>query len=625
MTDEILNLMEERRQYKNRDPLLYKMKHKEIRKKIREAQKIDLENKCLEIEALEQKHDSFNMYKKVKELIQTFNRSGTDLLDDYGNLIIKEEDRMKVWENYIKELFSDTREEIEIGDINSGQDINMIEIEKAISLSKKRKATGPDDIPIEIIKLMEREGKEKLVKLFNDIYNSGKIPEDWLKSTFVTIPKKHNAKRCKDYRTISLMSHVLKIFLRIIHSRLYMKIEEHISETQFGFRNNLGTREALFGIQVLVQKCRDLAQPVYMCFIDFEKAFDKVRHNKLIEILKRTGIHDKDLQIIKNLYFNQKANIRIGSNTSEEVEIKRGVRQGCILSPLLFNLYSEFIFKEALEGTTCGIEITSEDSKLIINNIRYADDTVLITKSHTELQLIINRVTQACENYGLKLNAKKTKVMIVSRESIRTLPFKAYDTQLERTKGLTYLGTYVNEDWDPGREIKIRIEKARSTFFKMKKVLCNRNLNIRLRIRLTRCYIFSILLYGAECWTVTATLLKKLEAFEMWIYRRILRVSWIDKVTNVEILRRLDKETEIVKTIKTRKLGYLGHISRHPERYGILQKILKGELEGRQRGRGRKRTSWMQNLREWFNEPNASLYQIVQNRDQLAHLITNAQ
>lgn len=97
---------------------------------------------------------------------------------------------MKVWENYIKKLFSDTREEIEIGDINSGQDINMIEIEKAISLSKKRKATGPDDIPIEIIKLMEREGKEKLVKLFNDIYNSGKIPEDWLKSTFVTIPKK---------------------------------------------------------------------------------------------------------------------------------------------------------------------------------------------------------------------------------------------------------------------------------------------------------------------------------------------------------------------------------------------------------------------------------------------------
>uniref|UniRef100_A0A8D8SN59 Craniofacial development protein 2 n=1 Tax=Cacopsylla melanoneura TaxID=428564 RepID=A0A8D8SN59_9HEMI len=558
MSDEILDLMEERRQYKNRDPEMYKTKNKEIRRKIREAQQKDLEFKCVEIETLEKKHDSFNMYKKVKELVQSVTRSGNDLVDEEGNLIIKEEDRIKTWENYIKELFEDHREVIETEDVSTGQNMNILELETAIKLSKNRKALGPDNIPVEVIKLLESMGKETLLILFNNIYNTGIIPEDWLKSTFVTLPKKQNAKSCKDYRTISLMSHVLKVFLRIIHSRLYLKIEEHIGETQFGFRNNLGTREALFGIQVLVQKCRDLGHPVFMCFIDFEKAFDKVRHNKLIEVLRKTGIHDKDLRIIKNLYFNQKANVRVGMSVSEEVEIKRGVRQGCILSPLLFNLYSEFIFKEALEGINCGIELKTEDSTITINNLRYADDTVLITKSHAELQLIVNRVIEACENYGLKLNAKKTKIMIVNKKPIRTPAIRAYNTELERTKSVTYLGTYIHEDWDPGREIKIRIEKARSTFFKMRKVFCCRSLKLDLRMRLVRCYIFSILLYGVESWTVTATLLKKIEAFEMWVYRRLLKVSWVDRVTNVEILQRLNKNTEVVRSIKTKKLEYLG-------------------------------------------------------------------
>uniref|UniRef100_A0A8D8LDN3 Endonuclease-reverse transcriptase n=1 Tax=Cacopsylla melanoneura TaxID=428564 RepID=A0A8D8LDN3_9HEMI len=124
----------------------------------------------------------------------------------------------------------------------------------------------------------------------------------------------------------------------------------------------------------------------------------------------------------------------------------------------------------------------------------------------------------------------------------------------------------------------------------MNKVLCSRSLSLALRLRLARCYIFSILLYGAESWTLTSTLLKKIEAFEMWVYRRMLRVSWVDKVTNIEILNRFRKTVEIVNTIKTRKLQYLGHISRHPERYSILHTVLKGKPAGR-RGRGRKTLS----------------------------------
>ena len=209
---------------------------------------------------------------------------------------------------------------------------------------------------MEVLKLLEEETSLLLlVDFFNDIYKSGIIPHDWLRSTFATLPKKANAKFCNEYRTISLMSHILKLFLKIVHGRIYRKCEQSMGDTQFGFRNGFGTREALFGIQVLAQRCRDVNVDVFACFIDYEKAFDTVNHEKFIDILSELGLDERDIRIIANLYWNQTATIRVEGEISEEVRILQGVRQGCVLSPLLFNLYSERIFRNALEGRNQGV------------------------------------------------------------------------------------------------------------------------------------------------------------------------------------------------------------------------------------------------------------------------------
>ncbi|KAL0279224.1 UNVERIFIED_CONTAM: hypothetical protein PYX00_000829 [Menopon gallinae] len=210
---------------------------------------------------------------------------------------------------------------------------------------KSGKAPGHDEVHAEILKTLEEEDLDAVTSLFNKIYTTGVIPEDWLKSTFVPIPKKSSAKRCEEFRTISLMSHVLKLFLKIIHGRIYRKCEEQISDTQLGFRGGLGTRDALFAIQVLVQRCLDMNKDVFLCFIDYEKAFDRVQHEKMIQILQQVGLDSRDVRIIANLYWNQKAHVRFSDNTSEDVEIRRGVRQGCVLSPLLFNLYSDLMLR----------------------------------------------------------------------------------------------------------------------------------------------------------------------------------------------------------------------------------------------------------------------------------------
>lgn len=621
MTDEILEMMDERRKLKNADPEAYRQIHGVIKRKIREAKERWMSERCQEIEELDRKHDSFNMYKKVKEVTGRHRKRTTEVItDEEGKLVYELNKKLETWQRYILKLFKDDQrpEKPKQTDSMEGPIISVDEVKHAIENSKPKKAPGPDRIPAELLKIMSQHCIATLTSLFNNIYNSGTFPDDWLVSTFVTIPKKSNPKSCGDYRTISLMSHVLKIFLKIIHARLYKKCEEHMGESQFGFRNGIGTREALFAIQVLIQRCRDMCCDAHLCFIDYTKAFDRCQHETMVKVLHEVGLDGKDIRIIANLYWNQKATIRLENGESDALEIKRGVRQGCILSPLLFNLYSEKIFKNALEDTTDGIKVNGE----LVNNIRYADDTVLIADSLEGLQELVNRVAHASEQYGLELNIKKTKYMVISKSPVQHGALRYRNEAIERVDRFTYLGCNINDSWDHSTEIKCRIEKARAVFTQMRHLFCCRDLSMTLKRRMIECYIFSVLLYGVEAWTMTEATEKRIQSFEMWIYRRILRISWVDRVTNEEVLRRMNCQLVLMPTIKERKLRYLGHVMRNPVKYRLLQLFLQGRVEGR-RGPGRRRISWLANLRKWFGVTSIELFRAAANKARIAMMIAN--
>nr|CAH7746020.1 unnamed protein product [Callosobruchus chinensis] len=130
-----------------------------------------------------------------------------------------------------------------------------------------------------------------------------------------------------------------------MHTRLYRTSKEVSGFNQLGFKKGFGTREAIFSLQTLVQNCLDQRKSAFICFIDYEKAFDDVRHELLATYLQELGLDDKDVRLIANLYWHQAAQIRLhNSATTEEFEIRKEVRQGCILSPMLFNLYVERVF-----------------------------------------------------------------------------------------------------------------------------------------------------------------------------------------------------------------------------------------------------------------------------------------
>ena len=160
-------------------------------------------------------------------------------------------------------------------------------------------------------------------------------------SISVPILKKPKAQNCTEYRTISLMSHVTKLLLKIIQVRITAKVNKEVSELQSGFRSGMGMREGIFNLRSICDRALEIGKEVYMCFIDYTKAFDWVKHSKMIECLKEIGVDDTELQIITKLYWEQSAVVRTESRLTVECKIKMGVWQGCVLSSSLFNLYKE--------------------------------------------------------------------------------------------------------------------------------------------------------------------------------------------------------------------------------------------------------------------------------------------
>ena len=292
---------------------------------------------------------------------------------------------------------------------------------------------------------------------------------------------------------------------------------------------------------------------------------------------------------MSHLYWEQKTKIRIDGAISEEVRIQKGVRQGCVLSPSLFNLYTEYIFREIDQAP--GLKINGE----VINNLRYADDTVLLAETEEDLQELVTIIEVHSKKFGLSMNVKKTKAMVISKNESPKVSIQVNDKIIEQVDQFTYLGQLITTDGRSEEEIRRRIAIAKNTFAKFSTLLTNRKVDIQTRIRTTRCFVWSSFLYACETWTLTKAMEKKIEAMEMWMYRRMNRISWKEKKTNIEVLKSVGiKQTELLLTIKRRKLAYYGHIRRHDS---VHKRILEGKVNGK-RGRGRRRQSWLANIEE---------------------------
>ena len=196
--------------------------------------------------------------------------------------------------------------------------------------------------------------------------------------------------------------------LKILQARLQQYVNHGLPDVQAGYRKGRGTKDQIANIRWIMEKAREFQKNIYFCFSDYAKAFDCVDHNKLCKILKEMGIPDHLTYLLRNLYASQEATVRTGYGTTDWFQMGKGVHQGCILSPCLFNLYEEYIMQNAgLDEAQAGIKIDRRN----INNLRYADDTTLTAESKKELKSLLMKVTEESEKVGLKLNIQKINIM----------------------------------------------------------------------------------------------------------------------------------------------------------------------------------------------------------------------
>jgi len=270
------------------------------------------------------------------------------------------------------------------------------------------KASGADGIPIELFQILKNDAVKVLHSICQQIFKTQQWPQDWKRSVFIPIPKKSNAKECSNYHKIALISHTSKVILKILQARVQQYMNHEFPNVQAGFRKGRGTRDQIASNHWIIEKAREFQKNIYFCFTDYAKAFGCVDHNKLWKILQEMGIPDHLTCLLRSLYAGQEATDRTGHGPTDWFQIGKRVRQGYILSPCLFNLYAEYIMKDAgLEETQAGIKISRRN----INNLRYADDTTLMADSEEELKSLLMKVKVESEKVGLKFNIQKTKIM----------------------------------------------------------------------------------------------------------------------------------------------------------------------------------------------------------------------
>ena len=249
------------------------------------------------------------MYEKVKEL--TCNKgykTGKAIKTSEGKVVMETEKVMGKWSEYISELFMDDRPaNVDINYNVEGPPIMEEKVQAALEKMKAGKAVGDDGIAVEMLKALGDFAIEKITEIANIIYDNGEVTTHMCKSIFIAIPKIQGTLECEKHRTINIMSQITKILLWVFLERIGNKIKPQISEEQYGFVKGKGTRNAVFTLRMVIEKTLETDKELYLCFVDYEKAFDRVKREELIKILHRLEIDWKDLRLIKNLCLGAKS------------------------------------------------------------------------------------------------------------------------------------------------------------------------------------------------------------------------------------------------------------------------------------------------------------------------------
>jgi len=292
--------------------------------------------------------------------------------------------------------------------------------------------------------------------------------------------------------------------------------------------------------------------------------------------MKEMGIPDHLTCFLRNLYAGQEATVRTGHGTTAWLQIGKGVHQGCILSPYLFNFYAEYIMKNAgVEEVQAGIKIAGRN----IKNPRYADDTTLMAENEEELKSLLMKVKVESEKVDLKFNIQKTKIMT----SGPITSWQIDGETVETVANFIFLGSNITADGDCSHEIEGSLLLGSRVLTNLDSILKSRDITLPTKVCLVKAMVSLVVMYGCESWTIKKAECQRIDAFELWCWKRLLRVPWTARRSNQSILKEISPGCSLEGLILKLKLQYFGHLMQRAD--SLEKTLMLGKIEGgRRRG-----------------------------------------
>ena len=573
----------------------YKNKDKEVKKSIKADKKKWLDKIATKAEEAARSQHMKTLYELTKTLCNERPRQSTAVLNKNGNLVSGKAEVLARWTEHFKEVLNreepenpiTEEEECELPNILeeiSVEEPTQSEVRTALKRLQSGKSPGIDNITAELLKADIDFSTKKIHQLLQKIWKNEKIPRKWKKGLIIKLPKKGNLKECKNSRGITLLPVVGKILGRILIDRIREGIDRRLRKEQAGYRKGRSTTEQVFILRNIIEQVNEWQATIYMNFIDFEKAFDSIHRESLWLIMKKYGIPEKIVRIVKTFYEDFQCAVENNGEIGEWFDIKTGVKQGCNMSGFLFLMIMDWIMRRTVGKGENGIrwKLTSK-----LDDLEFADDIALLSSTKRQIQDKTTKLDQEGERVGLKINIGKTKGMRINAKNQEKINIKEQD--IEEVDEFTYLGATICKEGGGMKDLKNRLSKARGAFARLNKIWNSNNISKRTKLKLYKTLVTPVLLYGCETWKMNKGDDKAVDVFQNKCLRKILRIKWEDHISTEELLERAGTRP-MSQEVKIRRWKMIGHILRQDKDTDI-NIVMSWAPEGT-RKRGRPKTTW---------------------------------
>lgn len=601
---ELVKTKQKTKEMKKELSVLYKATSKAIRKDYQNYRNKIIEDKLRKHRSSKRAYKQLTTHKNWIQNLET-NTKDTKTRDDVINCATEFYKKLYEVQTDISHSISTTTYSCTNNKLyeNIPEEVDIIPIdamEMSIHIQKLKqdKSPGPDGLQNEALKIGSALLVHPLTYLFNKVLDTGQVPEQWKKSDIILLYKKGNPKNIGNYRPISLLSSVYKLFTSILQSRMTPKIDDCQPIEQAGFRSGFSTTDHMHVTQQIVEKYKEFNRPLYIAFIDYAKAFDTISHNSIWKALDTCHIHDKYIKVLKNIYHGSTSRVKL-ERRGANIPICRGVRQGDPLSPKLFIAVLQLIF-DKLDWSSNGINVNGKR----LTHLRFADDIVLFSETSQNLEEMINSLNEESEKVGLKMNQDKTKVMTNSNTNEISL---YRNKPLEYVTSYIYLGKLVSfRDSNIEEEVERRVNMSWKKFWSLKEILkgC---FPLHLKKTVMDTCILPTLTYGCQTWTYNNKIKLKLATCQKAMERSIMKIRKIQKIRS-EHIRKKTKLIDALKYALAQKWRWTGHLARFTDQRWTLETTTwKGPTGKRKRGRPKNR--WIDEIitttgKEWRTKAN---------------------